>query len=226
MIKSEFSERLFETLINHEILKQLGCDIFIPSQVKESKSGLDALFFNKKRRRILALQYKVVNEYIRIPKGLKARAFQFVLHKDKNGYTQHNHLFKNSLNGLNSYYVVPAFVKYNELYGSYRSGILLSKTHVISPGKKINDKKYHYINFDTNSNAYLHSHEKESLQIETLSDLRIIIEECNYWSKDSLLQLFSNNEIRNFENENNKFLREEQLFISYLLNNKIVLFAF
>lgn len=222
MIKSEFSERLFETLINHEILCSLGCDIYIPTQAKESQSGLDALFQGRKRK-ILALQYKVVNQYDKIPNYLKAPAFQFNLHYDEKGYTQHNHLAKKSIRGLNAFYAVPAFVGYKELYNNYHLKTLLDNSYLISPGREINDKKHHYINFDTNSTAYLHSKEKVSVQLKTLSDLPRILEECDSYSKDSLVQLLSDDATFTSEETQNKIVQKEQQGISFLWDNKIIL---
>ena len=74
MDKSEFSERLFETLVNHEILKQLKCDIYIPSQTNKAHLGLDALFQEKKK----FLHYNI-KQLINIREHLLIKIFNFLL---------------------------------------------------------------------------------------------------------------------------------------------------
>ena len=224
MDKSEFSERLFETLVNHEILNQLKSDIYIPSQTNEAHLGLDALFQGKKRK-ILALQYKVVNKYKRVPFYFKTPAFKFDLHKDKKGYTQHNQLVEKTKRGLNAFYVIPTFITYEDLYNKYHLGDLLDNLYFILPTKKIKDNEYHYINFDTNCTAYMHSHEKISIRVNTFSDLRQLFEQSDYLSKESFIQLFFDDEIVNQDKDQYINLQQDQQIISFLRENNIILFA-
>ncbi len=57
----EFCEKLYENIVNSILLRK-GLDIYIPSQNKEIKSGIDSLFQNGKRK-VMLIQYKKVNKY-------------------------------------------------------------------------------------------------------------------------------------------------------------------
>ncbi len=198
MEKSEFSEKIFEILIDHVFLSE-GLDIYVPSQNKESKLGYDALFQNGKIK-VGFFQYKIVSQYKRIPschKGAK-NVFKFDLHLSKhNGYRQHNLLVKRSLRGMNCGYVVPAFIKYNDLYNNYHSSLLSLHTIFIKPTKYISDKKYHYITFDDKGKACQHSKDETVIETKDITYISNAIKKSKSFSKEELT-----NEILDFFNEN------------------------
>lgn len=70
MKNSEFSEKFFEILVNHFIM-ELGYNIYVPSQNKESKTSYDALIHNfgatKRSIKAFAMQFKIVDKYDRLP---------------------------------------------------------------------------------------------------------------------------------------------------------------
>lgn len=168
--KMNISEKLFENLINAELLKLTGCDIYIPSQVKEAKTGIDALFQNGKRK-VLFLQYKISKQYILTPKYLNKNSYRFPLHKSsKRGYNQHNKLVDKSKKYKSVGYLVPLFSSYDELYYYYHSGNLLTNVRLIVPQTKIYDNKYHYINYDDHK-AFQHSNSKEQCDIFKISEI-------------------------------------------------------
>lgn len=162
MIKSEFCEKLFENLINHIILQNFNVDIYIPSQNREAKSGIDALFQYGKVK-ILLLQYKVSYNYKKKPTSFNScNTFKFNLHKNSRGeYVQHNKLVKNTNKGLLCGYFVPVFNTYKELYNFYHNGLLLSNCRLIIPRSPIKDSKNHFIQYDNSCALQCSSEKKE-----------------------------------------------------------------
>lgn len=194
MEKCEFSEKLFENLVNAEILNRGGLDIYIPSQRKESKSGLDALFQTKKRK-VLLIQYKISSRYElkKTPSGMNYPTYKFNIYKNKSGdHTQHNKLVEKIKKGLKCGYGVPLFHTYRELYDLYHSGQLLNFSYLISPTSKIIDNASHYVDYD-DTMAIQHSPtksycEKKSILIE--------LNQSKGFSKDEFIKQLtdSNNE--------------------------------
>lgn len=211
-----FSERLFETLVNHILLNTLKCDIYIPSQVKEASSGLDALF-QRGGRKLLAIQYKVVEQYQRIPTGLTAAAFHFDIHSKE----QHNHLVKKS-NKMLAGYVVPAFVSYQALFDTYHNGTLLNDSYFIQPDIKIRDSNYHQIKFDR-ATAFLCSKDPQHLAIYSLAELQKMFCESIKWTKEGFLNEYAD-EWQISRDENSPKEIEEKV-TALLAKNRIVLFA-
>ena len=185
-IKSEFCERLFETIVNHLLLNTLKCDIYVPSQIREAKSGLDALFHSGKKKPLM-LQYKVVEQYIKSLSGFKKPSFHFDLHQDKNGhYTQHNLLVNKTKRHNIAGYVVPGFVTYCALYKNYHENTLLDKTYLIMPKQRIGDKHPHSIQYDSD-HGYQCSKEKYEVEICSLSEIKQKISNCTEVSKQDFI---------------------------------------
>lgn len=218
MIKSEFSERLFETLVNHELLNQLKCDIYIPSQSKEAKSGFDALFQGG-RKKLLALQYKIVKEDKRNIDELALPCYRFNLHK-RNRFMQHNLLVKKANRGLLAGYAVPLFVSYDDLFSAYHSHNLLNHSRLIISHHKIYDLQPHFITYNC-SEAFQHSRESINLSIGSLSSIPNQLESVESYSKESFINLFIENEII----PKNDFEKTEKQIETYLAVNRITLFA-
>ena len=168
MKKCEFSEKFYEILFDHLLLNNMsGVHLYIPSQNKEAKLGYDALFKDNKRKRVLAFQFKVCEEYIKIPKYFsKNRVFKFELHKEKKGnYIQHNKLVNYNLNGkYRAFYVVPYFNSYKDLYDFLNKNMLLQNSLFLLPEIYIKDKNSHFINFDKNI-GFQHSKEKHEIKV-------------------------------------------------------------
>lgn len=180
MKKSEFPEKIYETLINHFLLSK-GFDIYVPSQNKEAKLGYDALFQYGKIK-VAFLQYKTVNEYDRKPKchGRSTRAFKFDLYYSKgNGYRQHNLLVKKNARGINCGYFVPCFIEYDTLYNTYHTSSLVNSCNsiMIRPTKIISDNNYHYISFDNKRYVVQHSKEESKVQSFSVNDFLNSIKE-------------------------------------------------
>ena len=235
MKKSQFSERLYETLINHLFLSR-GFDIYVPSQNKEAALGYDALFQNGKRK-IGMFQYKIIKEYERKPiyHNSADHAYAFNLHGPKNkSYEQHNNLFKRMNRGIICGYVVPCFIEYKELFSYYHNTnsnnnnncnneALLDHSLLIKPTVKITDNNYHYITFD-NKIAYLHSKEKIQLEIQSLSEFIGSIKESKDYSKET----FTNEFLEGFidYNEFDENLKDNEKINKILYDNKIILVAY
>lgn len=216
--KSQFSERLFETLMNHELLNKLKCDIYIPSQSKEAKSGLDALF-QRRHKKLLALQYKIVIEDKRNTDKLPLPCYRFNLHK-RNQFMQHNLLVKKAKRGLLAGYAVPLFVSYDDLFSAYHSRNLLNYSRLIIPHQKIHDSKSHYIAYNC-SKAFQHSRKATNLSIESFSSILSKLETTESYSKEDFINLFIEDEIFS----ENDFEKVEKQIETYLAINRISLFA-
>ena len=221
--KNHFCERLFETLTNHVLLNaldSLSCDIYIPSQVKEAKSGLDALFHSGKRK-LLMLQYKIAEEYTKPPLKLKKPAFHFDLHKSSKGYVQHNLLVHKAKRYGCAGYAVPGFVTYGDLYDSYHSGKLLENSYLIVPKHIIGDKKHHSIKFNK-YHAYQCSERANEIEIWPLAKLISKPEQldCPAFSKEEFIESFREEEM--IDNTNNNLEKQVDLFLA---QNKIILLA-
>lgn len=171
MGKSEFSEKLYENLVNTELLKKTGYDIYIPSQKREEKTGIDVLFQSGKRK-VLYLQYKIVEEYDRVPSYFKStKAFKFTIYKSKrNGYSQHNSLVKKVKRGLNCGYFVPCFTTYDDLYKFFHTNKLIDNSRLLQPTISLVAKKGigHFIDFDS-STSFQHSKNGDELPIFELT---------------------------------------------------------
>lgn len=209
MKKSEFSEKIFEILIDHALLSK-GLGIYVPSQNKESLLGYDALF-QKGKIKVGFYQYKIVSKYVKKPSCHKKakRVFKFDLHYSKhNGYRQHNLLVNRNLSGLNCGYLVPSFIEYDTLYKNHHLGELDKFPNIIliKPTKYIIDNKYHYITFDDTGSAIQHSKDETSIETKSIDFLSNAIKESNLsYSKDVLTD-----EILNFFDENNNDNNEEK----------------
>ena len=123
MKKCEFSEKLFESLLNREILNKLfknHCtpELYSPSQTDESKKGYDA-HFKGVSKRCFAIQYKLSSQYERKNKKAKIKKndFKIQIYKSKtNGYNQHNQLVKqNRSKKIIAFYCAPKFTTLKEL---------------------------------------------------------------------------------------------------------------
>ena len=151
MIKTEFPEKAYESFSNHELMAK-GYKIYIPSQTKEKSVGYDALLHLKgKMFKAVALQYKVVSQYIRPPKPLSSPCFKFELHKTHDGYEQHNIMVKRNTRipaPVAAAYCVPFFVEYSELYDYLKKNTILENSCLLIPFDRINDFDYHYIAYD------------------------------------------------------------------------------
>ena len=169
MIKSEFSEKVYEIFINHELLSN-GYIIYAPSQRKEKSLGYDALCHMTKGSKIkaIALQYKIVWEYENPPFPLSYPSFRFDLHKSSTGkYTQHNIMVKRNTSisqTMPALYCVPKFIDYKSLYKNLQSGTLLQNSCLIMPFDEIIDSEYHCIKFD-NTLAFQCSNEPREIKI-------------------------------------------------------------
>ena len=188
MKRSEFPEKAYETFINHELLSN-GYMIYMPSQRKEKSVGYDALLHASSSRRFkaIALQYKIVSQYVRPPFPLSIPAFKFDLHKSAKGYVQHNIMVKRNTaiwSKISAVYCVPSFVDYKSLYDHLKNGTLLCNSRFLLPIDKITDSKYHYIAFD-NSDAYQFSQEPKLVENYSLDN---IFEKQEPWYYEDLIQ--------------------------------------
>ena len=173
MIKCEFAEKLYEILIIHEFLnKYKGSNVYCPSQYKESKLGYDALFNLKGTRKIIILQFKISQMYIKSPVyfSSSSNCFKFELHK-KNNYYQHNKLVKyNKSKKYLALYCSPRFTSNNDLYKYCCSSQIIQNSFLGKPIYKISDDKYHYVNYN-DIEAYQHSdkfNELEQINLNTI----------------------------------------------------------
>lgn len=171
MRKSEFSEKFYEILVDHFLLRR-GFNIYVPSQCKERKLGYDALINNLKKLKghiqAFAFQYKIVEEYERRPAN--GDNFKFYLYP-KNNYLQHNKLVHfNSSNKVFAGYVVPNFISFNDLYTNLNSGTLLANSLFIPPQAYITDNKSHYITFG-NLTAHQHSRQQNDCKILPFTEI-------------------------------------------------------
>ena len=193
MKKCEFCEKIYEIFIINELLNRYkGADVYSPSQVKEAKLGYDVLFNFHNHRKLVVLQFKICDEYIKKPNYLtNGKCFRFQLHPNNN-YYQHNSLVrKNNSKKYLAGYLVPYFNRYNELYSFHHQNIIIDNSFFIFSNKMINDVKSHFINFDSDS-AYQHS--TEIVKIEKIKgvDINKFIEELDYISKDEFYDIISN----------------------------------
>lgn len=174
MKRSEFPEKAYEAFINHELLSK-GYMIYIPSQRREKSVGYDALWHTSCGRKIkaIALQYKIVSEYVKPPISLSTPAFKFDLHKSAKGYVQHNIMVKRNTTiwlKISAVYCVPSFVDYKSLYDYLKKGTLLNNSRFLIPTNKITDNKYHYIAFD-NKIAYQFSQDPNLVENYSLDSI-------------------------------------------------------
>lgn len=193
MKKCEFCEKIYEIFIINELLNRYkDADVYSPSQVKEAKLGYDALFNFHNNRKLVVLQFKICDEYIKKPSYLiNGKCFRFQLHPNNN-YYQHNSLVRkhNSKKYLSGYFV-PYFNKYNELYLFHHRNIIIDNSIFITSNQMINDGKSHFINFDADS-AYQHSNEMVKIKNIKGIDLDKIIEELDYISKEEFYDIILN----------------------------------
>ena len=204
MIKCEFSEKFYEILFDKELLSKFNnLRIYVPSQAKEKFCGYDALVhltraFPKAKFKFLAFQFKICQEYIRVPPPYYKNAYQFSLHKDKNKkYSQHNKLVKMSASKeYGVFYVVPKFNKFNDLYAVGFTDIMNNSLFII-PANNITDNANHHITYgqDGNSNwlARLHSKSSTNLEIYEFTQFLVKIQNLPYIENfESLKEYFSN----------------------------------
>lgn len=189
MKKCEFSEKNYEILFLHEFLNHFkGADLYSPSQYQEKQFGYDALFKNKKNRKLIALQFKIVKEYIKRPDYLcqSSKCFKFDLHLDSKTkkYIQHNALVSQNKECLAGY-IVPYFNSYLDLHYYSKNNILIDNSFMIIPTKEVNDIKSHYINFDDNI-AFQHSKEKEKIKISSIYKM---VEEIDNITKEEFIHI-------------------------------------
>lgn len=220
MKQSEFCEKMFENLINHELLNK-GLDIYIPSQRKESKSGYDALF-NGKKKKVFVLQYKVVSQYNKNTYDkMKAEKFKYDIYgkKDKGLYSfnQNKALVRLNKKGIKAGYYVPSFIDYNSLFCKLHNGTLLNHSFLITPEDIIDKKVPHYVVFDENE-AWHYCRNPSKVDIFSLETL-LDDQDCLQISKET------------FENIIWEVIQEEQSsdikpsIDSYLASNKLVIIA-
>ena len=148
-MRCEFNEKLYETLVNHELLTK-GYGLSIPSQRHEKHLGFDSLVANR-HFKVCCLQYK-------IPERAKSRrkfwggqtVFKFYAHKDKawNSYAQHNLLVKANMNGIPAYYCAPYFLENSNLYNFLASNSLLAHSVLLKPIHQLLTTERHVIEFD------------------------------------------------------------------------------
>ncbi len=111
-------------------------------------------------------------------------SFKFDLYKKNNKYEQHNNIVKANNKFLCGYFV-PLFVSYDDLYNYYHNNKILEKSILLIPNIRINDSKYHYINYDC-YNAFQHSESKEKCNMKNLSDLKIIFSDIELIDKNTM----------------------------------------
>ena len=210
-MKSQFPEKAYETLFNHELINK-GYILYVPSQVKEEHSGYDVLINNLKTRRFkaLALQYKIVDEYSRIPYPFSKPCFRFDLHKSSKGYKQHNTMVKRNISPhsvIKACYCVPMFVDYPSLYNYSQSDTLMRHSRLLCPISKINDTKYHQVKFDS-TKALQYSTEPSQIVAKTFESL---FETEKFLSYEQLLVQFE----APIDTEDNldRFLMENEMYL-------------
>ena len=150
----EFPEKLFESLVNHELMNSFSklskkVILWSPSQSKEASLGYDALFKSGVKK-LIAIQYK-------IPKRKYSRkhigCFRFDLHKNKRGECKQHGLLcdllaKHVVDDV--VYCVPLFVENSKL-NNYARSETLTKMHVaqIRPKRLISIKGSHHCVYDS-----------------------------------------------------------------------------
>lgn len=162
MIKCQFSEKLFESLVNREILnkfysKYSSISLLSPSQNQEAKTGYDACFSGGPKR-CLAIQYKLSFKYERknVKTKIKKGDIKIDIYKSKkNGYNQHNQLVKhNNKKKIMAFYCAPRFSTLSELQDFAQRGILTSQCVWFFPSNPLpkKDKHNHIILLNSKTN--------------------------------------------------------------------------
>lgn len=195
MINCEFSEKLYEILVINEFLKTYkNSFVYCPSQVQEGKTGYDALFNFKLKRKVLMFQFKICKKYLRNPKIFmnKTECFKFVLHSN-NSYFQHNKLVQyNKTKKYLALYCAPKFFETNKLYEYYINNTIMNNSLLGIPNTKINNNKYHYINYDCHK-AYQHSNDNVDVKIIGSKEIIKIIDELDWVSLDEFEKIVKEN---------------------------------
>lgn len=193
MKKSEFSEKLYETLCIHELLNIFSNSaIYCPSQNKEGKLGYDALFNVKRFRKVIVIQFKVAEKYLKEPKYFSPgrNCYKFNIHQ-KNNCFQHNRLVTyNRGKKYIALYCTPKFVGFKELYSYCQKSNLINNSALLYPQIKINDQKYHFINY-CDSAAYQHSKKLDIVQMLSLDILCDLVEKLDGVSANEFEQIVS-----------------------------------
>lgn len=174
LMKSEFPEKAYETFINHELLTK-GYMIYLPSQIKEEALGYDARLqkFRGKKFKAVALQYKIVSKYERIPKFFNSPCFKFDLHRNENQYKQHNIMVKRNTHSKSkvlALYCVPRFVDYQLLYTYLKAGTILDHSQLLKPIHAVDNSQRHHVKFD-DTHAYQFSNEPRAVEMCTLESI-------------------------------------------------------
>ena len=146
--RCEFPEKLFESLVNHELInlfskRHTKVNLWSPSQTKEASLGYDSLF-EAGARKLVAIQYKVPSyRYVSKYKG----CFKFELHKNSNKECKQHELLCELLDKHivdNVFYIAPEFLENRKLNNYSRSGTLLKHIAQITPTKLISYKGNHH----------------------------------------------------------------------------------
>ncbi len=137
--RCEFPEKLFESLVNHELMNNLLSlglkpNMWSPSQIQEASLGYDVLFQDPLSK-IIAIQYKVPSyKYLRKHKN----CFKFDLHKNKSNICKQHEILVNELKKgtiSNVVYMAPRFMGIKELNEYVQNGSLLKHIAVIPPAR-------------------------------------------------------------------------------------------
>lgn len=212
-MKCDFSEKAYETFVNHELLTN-GYHLYIPSSKQEKILGFDSLVSNSIFQ-VCCLQYKV-------PKKVKSRRniwhgqfiFKFNPHKDKNTnqYSQHNLLVNFNKQGIPALYCAPLFIDIKNLYQFLGNNTLLANSALLKPIHSLNvPPNNHSIEF-TFTQAYQFCENGEALQKLNSKE---IFETSKWFQKDEFLNRLR--EICSLEQA------EKQSISSILAKNKIAL---
>lgn len=184
MINTEFCEKLFESMVNHELLniyqKQgLIATLYSPSQTEEATLGYDALFnlFSSKGARCIAFQYKICCKYKRNPKKFRKRwsVYKFNVYKSKKrAYNQHNLLVDSHKKKISSLYCAPKFVSTSDLYKYSSTNQLLRNCIFITPKIKLGKKE----------KQHFYVYEKDRKKVEMHSSFPIQCESFGFENSD------------------------------------------
>lgn len=172
--KCEFPEKLFESLVNHELMnlfskKHSKVNLWSPSQSKEASLGYDALFETGSRK-LIAVQYKIpIYKYAKKYKD----CFRFELHKNsKKECKQHKLLCelldKHIIDDVA--YIAPNFIEIKKLNNYSRSGTLLNHIAQIKPVKLLSYYGNHHCVYGSIKPAFFCDIESETLYL-SIEDL-------------------------------------------------------
>ena len=169
--QSEFSEKMYEILITHELLEKYiksgkKVQLYSPSQREEKNKGYDAVFGRNKSMLYEAYQFKIANyKYKRgskkfgaFPGDIKIKVYKSDNKLDP--YHQHNTIVElNDQKKLKVFYCAPNFMSVKELQKFSKKKTIEENSIKVIPHKDliVDDDNHFYIFSQATGSSTLHS---------------------------------------------------------------------